>query len=264
MCWATYRIPAAVPSIGAHTMAAMNHDATAAMVPYRPPRPSLDDIQDRAARFLAEMSTRRSVRTFSSEPIPRRIIETLIETASTAPSGAHRQPWTFVIVGDPAIKRAIRAAAEAEEQRNYEGGRLPEHWRTALEPLGTDADKPHLEDAPWLVVLFEQRYGLGPDLERVHHYYVKESVGIAAGLFVAAIHQAGLATLTHTPSPMAFLTSVLGRPENERPFCLFPIGRPAVDCMVPDLERKPLGDVMVEVGGSRSQLEDDGQDHRPA
>ena len=156
------------------------------------------------------------------------------------------QPWTFVVVGDPQLKRRIRDAAEAEEQANYEGGRLPDHWREALAPLGTDAEKPHLEDAPWLVVLFEQRYGIGPGGSKVHHYYVKESVGIAAGLFVAAIHNAGLATLTHTPSPMAFLTKVLDRPENERPFCLFPIGRPAADCMVPDLARKPTDQVMVD------------------
>lgn len=151
-----------------------------------------------------------------------------------------------MLVGDQDIKRQIRQAAEAEERMNYEGGRLPEHWRQALEPLGTDWHKPYLETVPWIVVLFEQRYGVDLDAERVHHFYVKESVGIAAGIFVAALHQMGLATLTHTPSPMAFLTRLLQRPENERPFCLFPIGLPSEDCDVPDLRRKSLDEVMVE------------------
>ena len=169
-------------------------------------------------------------------------------TASTAPSGAHKQPWTYVVTGDPSIKRQIREAAEDEERTNYEGGRLPPHWREDLEPLGTDWRKPFLEIVPWIVVLFEQRYGVDEKGERRHHYYVKESVGISAGLFITALHHMGLATLTHTPSPMKFLTKLLGRPENERPFCMFPIGYPADDCVVPDLQRKGLDDVMVEVG----------------
>lgn len=209
-------------------------------------------MRDRARAFHDEMQRRRSVRAFSSEPIPRDVIEMLIMTASTAPSGAHRQPWTFVMTGDPRLKRQIRMAAENEERRNYEGGRLPDHWREALERLGTDAVKPHLEEAPWLVVLFEQRYGVGASGEKIHNYYVKESVGIAAGMFVTAIHRAGLVTLTHTPSPMAFLIEVLGRPSNERPFCVFPIGRPAEDCMVPRLERKPMSDVIVCVESDQS------------
>ena len=225
-------------------------------VPYRPERISDDQMRARADEFFRTMDGRRSVRHFSTEPVPRDVIERLIETASTAPSGAHMQPWTFVVVGDPHLKRRIREAAEAEEEENYEGGRLPDHWREALAPLGTDADKPHLEDAPWLVVLFEQRYGIGPDGGKVHHYYVKESVGIAAGLFVAAIHNAGLATLTHTPSPMAFLRKVLERPDNERPFCLFPIGRPAADCMVPDLKRKPIEEVMFAPSADRTLMSD--------
>ncbi len=184
---------------------------------------------------------------FSPDPVSRELIETAIRTASTAPSGAHRQPWTFVLVGGHETKRAIRVAAEEEEKQNYEGGRLPPDWREALEPLGTDWEKPYLEVVPWIVVLFEQRYGIGPDGDRLKHWYVKESVGIAAGLFIAALHQMGLATLTHTPSPMAFLSKLLKRPENERPFCLFPIGYPAPDCVVPDLERKPLEQVMVEI-----------------
>ena len=173
-------------------------------------------------------------------------MEDLITAASTAPSGATRQPWTFVLIGDPETKRAIRIAAEEEERQNYEGGRLPPDWREALEPLGTDWHKEFLEVAPWLVVLFEQRYGLDADGSRRWHFYVKESVGIAAGVFVTAVHQSGLATLPHTPSPMAFLGRLLGRPENERAFAMFPVGYPAPDCEVPDIRRKPLGEVLVE------------------
>lgn len=204
----------------------------------------------RADSFYEEMDRRRSVRFFSDAPVPRHLIEQAIRTASTAPSGAHRQPWRFVVTGDPEIKRQIRQAAEEEERINYEGGRLPEHWREALEPLGTDWHKGFLETVPWVVVMFEERYGVDEDGSRRHNFYVKESCGIAAGLFIAALHHMGLATLTHTPSPMAFLTKLLGRPENERPFCMFPIGYPADDCVVPDLRRKPLDQVMVEAGGS--------------
>lgn len=167
--------------------------------------------------------------------------------ASTAPSGAHRQPWTFALTGDPEMKARIREAAEQEERENYEGGRMPAHWREALEPIGTDSDKSYLEVVPWIVVLFEQRHGFNPDGSLRHNYYVKESVGISAGLFIAALHHLGLATLTHTPSPMAFLTRLLGRPENERPFCMFPIGYPAADCLVPAIQRKALDEVLVEV-----------------
>lgn len=182
---------------------------------------------------------------FSPDPVPRAIIEDVVRAASTAPSGAHRQPWRFVIVGDPGTKRKIRAAAEAEEAENY-GGRLPEDWLEALAPLGTDEHKPYLEIAPWIVVLFEERYGINPDGSHRKNFYVKESVGIAAGMFVAAVHLSGLATLPHTPSPMAFLSKTLERPENERPFALFPVGYPADDCVVPDLVRKPLAEVAVE------------------
>lgn len=219
----------------------------APMISYTPHRLDPDTQQQRSLAFFEEMDGRRSVRFFSDDPVPRELIETAIRTASTAPSGAHRQPWTFVITGDPEIKRQIRVAAEEEEKVNYEEGRLPPHWRDALEPLGTDWHKPFLETVPWVVVMFEQRYGVAPDGSRLHNYYVKESAGIAAGLFIASLHHMGLATLTHTPSPMAFLTSLLERPENERPFCMFPIGYPADDCVVPDLKRKPLDEVMVEV-----------------
>jgi len=218
----------------------------ARFVPYVRPKASSEEIEARSARFLAEMDDRRSVRMFDSEPVPRSVMENIIHAASTAPSGAHRQPWTFVLIGDPDVKAAIRGAAEEEERHNYEGGRLPPDWREALEPLGTDSDKSYLETVPWIVVLFEQRYGLRPDGSRFKNYYVKESVGIAAGFFLVAVHQAGLVALTHTPSPMAFLTRVLGRPDNERPFALFPVGHPAADCEVPDLVRKPLDQVLSE------------------
>ncbi len=217
-------------------------------VPYRGPDPVADDeLLARAHALFHEMNRRRSVRFFSDRPVPRAVVETAIRLASTAPSGAHLQPWTFVLIGDAEVKRRIRVAAEVEERENYEGGRLPPEWREALAPLGTDWRKPFLETAPWLVVVFEQRYGIKPDGSRRHHYYVKESVGIACGFFIAALHQLGLATLTHTPSPMAFLSKLLNRPENERPFILFPIGYPAANATVPDLTRKPLAEVMVEV-----------------
>jgi len=220
----------------------------APMIPYQLDRPAPDEQLRRARAFYEEMSRRRSVRLFSGEPVPRHLIELAVETASTAPSGAHRQPWTFVLTGDPEVKHRIRVAAEDEERINYEGGRLPDHWREALEPLGTDWRKGFLETVPWIVVLFEQRYGVDEDGSQIHHFYVKESCGIAAGLFIAALHHMGLATLTHTPSPMKFLTDLLGRPGNERPFCMFPVGYPADDCVVPDLRRKTLDEVTVEVG----------------
>ena len=199
-----------------------------------------------AHAFLETMRRRRTVRDFSDRPVPRDVIETCLLAAGTAPNGANRQPWRFVVVGDRATKAAIRDAAEAEERENYQGGRLPPDWLEALEPLGTDENKPYLELAPWLVVLFEERYGFNPDGSHRKNFYVKESVGIAAGMFVTAVHNAGLATLPHTPSPMAFLSKVLGRPESERPFALFPVGYPADDCMVPDIHRKPLEDVVAE------------------
>ncbi|MEX0795570.1 MAG: nitroreductase family protein [Acidimicrobiia bacterium] len=219
----------------------------APMIPHQFDRLGSVEQHDRADSFYEEMNRRRSVRFFSDEPVARHLIEQAIRTASTAPSGAHRQPWTFVLVGDPDLKRQIREAAEEEERINYEGGRLPEHWREALEPLGTDWHKEFLETVPWIVVMFEQRYGVGDNGEKQHHFYVKESCGIAAGIFIAALHHMGLATLTHTPSPMKFLTNLLDRPENERPFCMFPIGYPADACTVPDLRRKDLSEVLVEV-----------------
>lgn len=207
-----------------------------------------EEMERRADEFAHEMGRRRSVRMLSDEPVPFELLARAIETASTAPSGAHHQPWRFVVTGDPAVKSAIRVAAEDEERQNYEGGRINDEWRRELEPLGTDWHKEFLEIAPWIVVLFEERFGVTNDGGRRHHYYVKESCGIAAGLFVAALHHMGLATLTHTPSPMAFLSKVLGRPANERPFVLFPIGYPVDGCLVPDLRRKALDEVMTVVG----------------
>ena len=202
------------------------------------------EMQARADAFYAEMDRRRSVRFFSDEPVPRALIERAIQTASTAPSGAHKQPWTVVAVSDPEVKRTIRIAAEKEEKESSEG-RMSDEWLEALAPIGTDWQKPFLETVPWIVVCFARRYGVDAGGARVKHYYVQESCGIACGLFIAAIHHMGLATLTHTPSPMRFLGEILGRPANEQPFILFPVGYPAADATVPDLPRKPLDDVAV-------------------
>lgn len=215
-------------------------------VPYEQPQLTEDEMRGRANAFENLMVRRRSVRTFSSSDVPRDLVETAVRTAGTAPSGAHQQPWTFVLVGDPQTKRRIRLAAEEEERTNYLDGRMPDDWREEIARLGTSWQKPYLEAVPWIVVLFEQRYGINADGTRRKHYYVKESVGIAAGIFVAALHNMGLGTLTHTPSPMAFLTKLLDRPSNERPFILFPIGYPEPGSVVPKLERKPLDGILVE------------------
>jgi nitroreductase len=215
-------------------------------IPYERPFVGEEELIARARAVFEEYDTRRSVRQFSDRSVPRAAIEYAIRAASTAPSGAHRQPWTFVLIGDPEVKRRIREAAEAEERQNYLGGRMNEEWQEALRPLGTDWRKPFLETVPWIVVVFEQRYGIDDEGNRRHNYYVKESVGIACGLFITALHRIGLATLTHTPSPMRFLTELLERPDNERPFILFPIGYPADDAVVPNLTRRPLDEVMVD------------------
>ncbi|MDQ7007073.1 MAG: nitroreductase family protein [Acidobacteriota bacterium] len=219
------------------------------MVDYRPPHFPPDEMERRAREYYEHCRRRRSVRAFAPDPVPRRLIELAIATAGTAPSGAHMQPWTFVAVSDPALKRRIRLAAEEEERRSYEGGRMPPAWKEALRPLGTDAHKPYLETVPWLVVAFEQVWREGEDGRRLKNYYVRESVGLACGLFIAAIHRMGLATLTHTPSPMGFLRTILGRPENERAIILFPVGYPAPDCRVPDIQRKSLDEIAVWLEG---------------
>ncbi|MER5783279.1 nitroreductase family protein [Streptomyces mobaraensis] len=215
-------------------------------VPYRPARMPAEESLARAAELRERMADRRTVRRFSADPVPERVVRDAIACAATAPSGAHQQPWTFVLVKDPEVRARIRAAAEEEERVSY-AGRLGEEWLAALRPLGTDEVKPHLTDAPALIVVFRQRYWLGPDGERRKHYYVDESVGIAVGMLLSALHLSGLAALVHTPSPMRFLGEVLGRPVNEKAFAVIPVGYPADDCQVPDLVRKSLDQVLVEI-----------------
>jgi iodotyrosine deiodinase len=215
-------------------------------VAYRPPHVSVEQALRTSAELRERMAQRRSVRAFSPEPVPEQLVLDAISVAATAPSGAHQQPWTFVLVTDPLVRARIRAAAEEEERRSYRG-RLGEEWLAALRPLGTDEHKPHLTDAPYLVVVFQQRYYLSSDGERHKHYYVDESVGIAVGMLLTALHLSGLAALVHTPSPMRFLSEVLNRPPNEKAFAVVPIGYPAGDAMVPDLVRKSLDQVLVRV-----------------
>ncbi|QKV73044.1 nitroreductase family protein [Amycolatopsis sp. Hca4] len=215
-------------------------------VPYRPARLPEDEALAQAAALRRRMEARRSVRMFSPDPVPERAVLDAIAVASTAPSGAHQQPWTFVLVSDPQVRRRIREAAEAEERVFY-GGRLGDEWLDALRPLGTDAVKPHLTDAPYLIVVFQQRFALDEDGGVRKHYYVDESVGIAVGILLTALQVAGLAALTHTPSPMRFLGELLGRPRNEKAFAVIPVGYPADDCVVPDLRRKPLDEVLVRI-----------------
>jgi nitroreductase len=209
-----------------------------------PPRESYtdDEVLRRAQEFHTQISRRRTVRHFSDRAVAREVIEICLRTAGTAPSGANLQPWYFVAVSDPALKREIRLAAEAEEREFYEH-RAPNEWLAALAALGTDASKPFLEAAPWLIAIFAQPYRLLPDGRTLKHYYATESVGIATGLLIAAIHQAGLVSLTHTPSPMGFLNKLLGRPTHEKPFLLLVVGHPAREAMVPDIQRKPLGEI---------------------
>ena len=204
----------------------------------------IHDTLARGAAFHAQMNQRRTTRHFSPDPVPREAIEWAIRAAGTAPSGAHQQPWTFVAIADPELKRRLREAAEREERAFYQG-KAPEEWREALAPLGTDEHKTHLTDAPWVVVLFRQSYGLRADGSRRTHYYSQESCGIAAGFFIAAVHTMGLVTLTHTPSPMGFLSELLYRPANEKAMLVMPVGYPAEGATVPDLARNPLEDIAV-------------------
>jgi nitroreductase len=207
-------------------------------------RRPVEDVVHRAREFHAAMDTRRTTRHFSTDPVPREAIEYAIRTAGTAPSGAHQQPWTFVAIADPGLKARIREAAEREEHENYHG-RMPEEWLTALAPLGTDEHKTHLTDAPWLVVVFRRSYGIEPDGSKRTYYYTQESVGIATGFFLAAVHKMGLVSLTHTPNPMAFLSEILERPPNEKAFLILTVGFPAEDAEVPDIARKPLEEIAV-------------------
>jgi len=215
-------------------------------------RLSPGEMTRRSEEFLARIATRRTVRDFSDEPVPRTLVENAVRAASLAPSGANRQPWRFVVVADPALKREIRIAAEAEEKDSYER-RMPEEWLEALSPLGTDWHKPFLETAPYLVVVFRMDFEPGDPtvglddgtVSKRKNYYVAESVGIACGFLLAALHLSGLATLTHTPSPMGFLNRILDRPAHEKPYLLVPVGYPAAGAQVPAIEKKPLDEVLV-------------------
>ena len=204
------------------------------------------DMEARAQKFAAELSRRRTTRHFSERAVPRTIIEHCLRAAGSAPSGAHQQPWHFVAGSDASLKRRIREAAEAAEREFY--ATAPAEWLAALAPLGTDASKPYLEHAPWLIAVFAQRYRIADDGSTHKHYYVSESVGIAAGFLLAGLHHAGLATLTHTPSPMGFLSEVLERPVNEKPMMLVVTGYPAADARVPKLTRKPLHEIASFIG----------------
>ena len=200
---------------------------------------SVVEMERRAARFRADLARRRTVREYSSRPVPRRVLEECIRAAGTAPSGANHQPWHFVVVTDAETKSRIRVAAEEEERAFYNGG-APKEWLDALAALGTDEHKPFLETAPCLIAIFAERFELRPDGAKVKNYYVQESVGIATGILVTALHHAGLASLTHTPSPMSFLNQILDRPANERPFLLLVVGYPARGAQVPEIGKKPL------------------------
>ncbi len=199
----------------------------------------IDEMRARLKEFYEDIDRRRTVREFSDRPVPRDIIETALQAANTAPSGANLQPWHFVVVSGPEAKKKIREAAEVEEREFYEH-RASDEWLAALAPLGTDEHKPFLETAPYLIAVFLQKYGELPDGRKVKHYYPTESTGLATGMLITALHRAGLATLTHTPSPMKFLNEILGRPKSERPFLLLVVGYPADDAEVPDIRRKSL------------------------
>ncbi len=213
-------------------------------IPYRPKRMSAKEMINASNLFFENIESRRSVRQFSSDPVPKEAVIKAIETASTAPSGANKQPWTFCLVSDSEIKTEIRILAEKEEFEGY-NGRMNDQWIRDLKPFGTDHVKPFIEEAPFLIVVFKKPYDLIEDV-KVQNYYVNESVGIATGFLLCALHNAGLATLTHTPSPMAFLTQILKRPENERPFLLIPVGYPHKDAVVPDLYKESINKILVE------------------
>lgn len=202
-----------------------------------------DEMAQRSKAFYQWMNLRRTVRDFSDKPVSKEVIEKIILTASTAPSGAHKQPWTFCIISNPELKKQIREEAEKEEYESY-NGRMPEEWLNDLRPLQTDWRKEFLEKAPWLIIVFKRNYEIEKDGHKHQNYYAIESCGIACGFLLAAIHNAGLAALTHTPSPMNFLSKILKRPENEKPYLLIPVGYAAEECWVPDLERKPLDEIV--------------------
>lgn len=219
----------------------MTTGKTYRFVPYDFPRFDEEEMRARAKDFAERMKKRRSVRHFSSQPVPLDVIDDCIRAAALAPSGANRQPWTFCVITDPAMKRRIREAAEEEERELYEN-RISDEWREALAPLGTNADKPALEEAPALIVLFRHAFDIEEGKKKTN-YYTQESVGIALGFLITALHHCGLATLTHTPSPMGFLGSILSRPDNERAYVLLPVGYPADNCEVPEITKKPLDEI---------------------
>lgn len=212
-------------------------------IPYKGIRFTKAEMLNRSREFFQFMDKRRTVREFSDKPVPKEVMENIIMTASTAPSGAHKQPWTFCLVSDADIKKKIREAAEKEEYLNYHG-RMSEEWLQDLAIFGTDWHKPFLEIAPYLIIIFKKAYDLNAKGEKTKNYYVSESVGLATGILLAAIHNAGLVALTHTPSPMNFLQEILNRPENERPFLLIPVGYPAAETSIPDLTRKSRNQVI--------------------
>ncbi len=213
-------------------------------VAYQGENLSAQETMQRSVDYYQELDKRRSVRHFSDKKVPVEVIENIIRTAGTAPSGAHKQPWKFCAVSSSELKSSIREAAEKEEQENY-NNRMSERWLKDLAPLGTDTNKEFLETAPWLLVVFKEVYELGEHGEKQNNYYVNESVGIACGMLISAIHNAGLVTLTHTPSPMNFLADLLERPKNERAFLLLPVGYAAKNAFVPDIQRKPLEEISV-------------------
>lgn len=202
------------------------------------------EIEERAKAYYEWANARRTVRDIGDKPVSKKVIEEIIKTAATAPSGAHKQPWTFCAISNADIKRNIREAAEKEEFDSYHG-RMSERWKNDLKPIATDWNKPFLTEAPWLIVVFKKIYDLENDSEKHNNYYVNESVGIACGILITAIHHAGLVTVTHTPSPMNFLTEILQRPVNERPYLLLPVGYPKKDAHVPDLKRKSLNEIVI-------------------
>lgn len=205
---------------------------------------SAEEMVQRTQDFYGWLDTRRSVRDFSDKPVPKEVIENILLAASTAPSGAHKQPWTFCVVSNSELKSKLREAAEQEEYESY-NGRMSEEWKEDLKKIGTDWNKPFLEIAPYLIIVFKKVYDIAEDGSKENNYYVNESIGLACGMLLAAIHKAGLVALTHTPSPMNFLKQILNRPENERPFLLIPVGHPAEEVYVPQLERKAIDDIIV-------------------
>ncbi|MFW9779566.1 MAG: nitroreductase family protein [Candidatus Heimdallarchaeota archaeon] len=213
-------------------------------ISFKPKTYASDEMHFRSKKFYEWARTRRTVRKFSTKPVPRKIIETIVKTAGTAPSGANKQPWTFVVVSDPSIKSQIRVVVEAVEKEFYES-RISDAQRKALAPLATDWQKPYLTEAPYLIVVFRQDYAFGENMQKLPHYYVKESVGIAVGMLIMAIHNAGLVTVTHTPAPMKVLKTLLNRPPNEKPYVLMPVGYPHEDAKVPNIGKKSLSEIAV-------------------